>query len=182
MPKTIVSKACRICKQITSEFYKNRTRPDGFGTDCKICTDKRIEEYHKTPKYKTYQKAYQKAYLQTEKGRELNRQKVRRHMQTEKGKATQKRHAQSEKRKKTIKAYALRHPNRIKARCFIKDTIRQGKLPSPNSLLCIFCKKPAHKYHHHLGYEPEHWLDVVPVCQKCHSICHSKYLSKAGNL
>lgn len=60
------------------------------------------------------------------------------------------------------------HQDNVKANRAIHEAIRDGKLPSPDSLKCVFCGKFAYEYHHHLGYEPEHWLDVVPICWSCH--------------
>ena len=36
------------------------------------------------------------------------------------------------------------------------------------------CGQQAKHYHHHKGYTKKHWLDVIPVCTKCHSIIHLK--------
>ena len=43
-----------------------------------------------------------------------------------------------------------------------------GSLPQASSCQCVECGRAAHDYHHHLGYEPEHWLDVIPLCRVCH--------------
>ena len=31
---------------------------------------------------------------------------------------------------------------------------------------------PAKHYHHYKGYDPEHWLDVEPLCLSCHQKEH----------
>ena len=46
--------------------------------------------------------------------------------------------------------------------------IHLGEWPKASELLCSVCGKPADDYHHHLGYEQQHWYDVVPVCRSCH--------------
>ena len=40
MPTAIINKSCPTCKTAlpTSEFYKNRSKPDGLSTQCKSCT------------------------------------------------------------------------------------------------------------------------------------------------
>lgn len=50
--------------------------------------------------------------------------------------------------------------------------IRRGKLPKVSTLICTDCGSPACHYHHHLGYEKEHWLDVIPLCRGCHRRRH----------
>ena len=93
-------KRCPTCNFVkdVSEFYKNRTRPDGLASECKICKGKYCKEYLKkytqTNKYKetrnfrsktTYKErinSYQKKYQKTEKYRlkrsEWNKQDHRR--------------------------------------------------------------------------------------------------------
>jgi hypothetical protein len=45
-------------------------------------------------------------------------------------------------------------------------------LPRVRNLQCHYCGNRAHQYHHHRGYAPEHWLDVVPACRKCDRLQH----------
>ncbi len=45
--------------------------------------------------------------------------------------------------------------------------VEAGRLPKPDTMKCYLCGNPARDYHHYLGYEPEHWLDVKPVCRSC---------------
>lgn len=54
----------------------------------------------------------------------------------------------------------------------IRTLIRQGKLPSPDTIPCIDCGKKAEVYHHHLGYNKSHWADVVALCKSCHHKRH----------
>jgi len=146
MSEQIITKRCYHCKQIKplSEFSKTRTRKGGLQSYCKSCL-----------------KAYQKAYQQSEKGKAVFRKASTKHRRTFKGKATMKR------------SYA-RHPNYRKAIYTVNHAIRAGRLSRPDSLLCHYCSNPAQQYHHWHGYEPEHWLDVVPACRECHKKEHRK--------
>lgn len=90
---------------------------------------------------------------------------------TEKGKATQKRYAQSEKGKAARKDFFVFNSNHKKATHAVSNAIRAGRLPRPDTLLCHYCPEQAQQYHHHNGYAPKYWLDVVPVCAKCHHKC-----------
>src|SRR5687767_11355225 len=55
-----------------------------------------------------------------------------------------------------------------RARVAVQEAIRRKQLPRPTTLPCVSCGKPAAEYHHHLGYELEHQLDVQPLCHLCH--------------
>ena len=51
-----------------------------------------------------------------------------------------------------------------KARSLVNLAVRAGDLPSPKTLTCIDCSKPAKVYDHRDYYKP---LIVVPVCHSC---------------
>lgn len=179
MNETIKAKRCSKCKETKpiSEFYKRSDSRDGYRNACKACDLK----YSRTEKGK----AIQKRYRQSGKGKAAYRKVQDRYRQSEKGKAIQKRYQKSEKfktaqkryeqsekgkkaRSKQIKRFKIRHPEQSKAHEAVKNAIKTGRLPRPDSLTCHYCPARAKQYHHYKGYEPEHWLDVVPVCIKCH--------------
>ena len=89
--------------------------------------------------------------------------------QSENGKVIRNRYRLSEKGKVANRRYKTCRPNQIKAGNAVIYAIRNGKLISPKFLLCHYCPKPAQQYHHWHGYEKEYWLDVIPVCIKCHN-------------
>lgn len=66
----------------------------------------------------------------------------------------------------------------------LQKAVAEGQLPRVNTLLCSDCGAQASDYHHHNGYERTHWLDVVPLCRKCHRHRHgstrSKVITKSG--
>jgi hypothetical protein len=57
---------------------------------------------------------------------------------------------------------------RYLARQFVHSAVQSGKLIRPD--VCPKCGKSDYRIegHHHNGYEPEHVLDVVWYCLKCH--------------
>lgn len=50
--------------------------------------------------------------------------------------------------------------------------IKKGRMVEVTDLVCCDCGKDAEHYHHHLGYDRNHWLDVVPLCCQCHVMRH----------
>lgn len=55
-----------------------------------------------------------------------------------------------------------------KAHAAISYAVSKGRLNRAATFLCVSCNNQAHEWHHHLGYQPEHWLDVIPLCLSCH--------------
>jgi hypothetical protein len=62
-------------------------------------------------------------------------------------------------------------PIHRKARTAVSNAIRLGKLAKPSCFACVLCGKAAQQYHHE-SYEPERWLDVTPMCTRCHNNYH----------
>lgn len=176
MSETIQTKQCSKCKKFKpfSEFSKNRSHKDGYSNNCKIC------EYNRDKKYKQTKegKAARKRYKQSKKGKVANK----RYGQTDKSKVAGKSYRQSEKGKATRqvvqKRFLSRNPNHLKAKMAVNHAVAAGKLPKVNTLKCA-CGEQAEQYHHHKGYAPEHWLDVIPVCKKCHFNAPCKGISSA---
>jgi hypothetical protein len=50
----------------------------------------------------------------------------------------------------------------------VHKAVRNGRLPKASELKCTCCPAQAVEYHHHNGYDKAHWLDVIPLCIKCH--------------
>lgn len=129
---------------------------DGYRNKCKKC-----------------QSTHYKEYSQTENGKIAKRKSVNRYFQTEKGKNARKRASKSEKTKIREKNYHLQYPERLKAKSAVNHAIEARQLQHTNNFQCS-CGKQAQQYHHHKGYAPEHWLDVIPVCVKCHRKYHKR--------
>jgi len=59
----MINKAkCYICKKTFSieDFYKNKSRKDGYDFVCKVCKKKQMKEYHSSGKYKIAYKKWLK--------------------------------------------------------------------------------------------------------------------------
>ncbi len=73
-----------------------------------------------------------------------------------------------------------RDGDRKQARQRINVEVRTGYRPHPNDMPCVDCGhvwrdgERRHEYDHHLGYAPEHHLDVVARCTRCHAAREGK--------
>ncbi len=170
MPNEIASKRCCKCKKSKplSEFYKNCTTKDGYQLECKTCR----KEHAQSKRSKTYHKIYQNQYYQTEKGKAVILKSVKKYQKTIKGKIS---------KQKAQKRFYARHPERQKAINTVSYAIQIGKLSHIDTLQCHYCPMQAEQYHHHKGYEPKHWLDVLPTCKRCHRKIH-KEISRINSL
>lgn len=157
MSDSIIEKTCSKCKKVkaNSEFYPRKNSMHGTRSECKTCWCKAAAECQK--KNRAGHNAACRRYRQTHK---------------EQGLAYQKRHNQTEHRKVALRGYAAKqhrkHPERTKANNAVNHAVTRGDLPRAKSLGCAKCPKQAKHYHHYLGYEKEHWLDVLPLCVPCH--------------
>jgi hypothetical protein len=62
------------------------------------------------------------------------------------------------------------HPEQIKARDAVNHAIAAGRLTRDP---CERCGNPETHGHHHLGYAPEHQLDVIWLCHSHHAREHA---------
>lgn len=135
-------------KRWRAAYNEHRRTPEGRA---------RIAAHEATPQAQAFAKARYARYRETEKYR-----------------AVQARYAASQRGKATEAAYQAwvraTQPIRVKARAAVGIAVKQGALTRPTSCSCgAIGKLDAH---HHLGYEPRHWLDVVWLCRKCHKAAH----------
>lgn len=190
-------KRCPTCsrKKPLTEFYRSRTPPYHHSTECKACKRAYSREYSKRP---TVRQAH-KQKLRTdpeyaEHIRALGRESYRRHKATRRiywqsplGKLVRARYEASPKRQQWLANYYASakfrimqrakidaDPRRFKARWAVNNAIRDGRLIPASSHLCACgCQRQAEQYHH-WSYEPQDWLDVIPMRRTCHQQIHLK--------
>ena len=149
MPETIIRRTCCKCKRLLPllEFHKDRRQSAGYSYSCKAC---------------------KAAYGRSPEGKRAEH----RHNHTEASKNARWRYRQTAKGKRAQRVTDLnqraKFPERVKARDAVGNAIRSGTLPKACTLFCHECGQGAQEYHHYLGYAPEYWLDVVPLCIPCH--------------
>lgn len=120
--------------------------------------------------YKAQQREYQEKNKEKIKARQAAWYEKNRKERLEYQNAWNAEHRQTQpNRKQYTQTYFDKHPERKTARERIKHAIKIGKLPRPTSLECAHCGTPADGYHHHNGYGPDHYLDVIPLCTQCHA-------------
>lgn len=162
-------KYCSNCetKKSVKEFGRNQSRKDGLQDWCKTCRS----EYARIHKEKlaTYKREYRAKHR-----KEILAKKRKYSIEHRAERAAYRRAHLSESAMHS-RTSRLRYPIREKARQYVKNAIRDGRLirsdrcsnPECNKI----CKPEAH---HHNGYEEEHWLDVIFLCTECHKEADSE--------
>lgn len=149
IPNSSALKVCLKCGESkpVSEFSKNRNRKDGLQAYCKACQSAhRHARYWGDAEYREKQREQWRAYRSRP---EIQQKKV----EWDKSRGYQ--------------------TDTVRARVAVGTAVRRGKLPPVSTMVCVVCDEAqAEQWHHHNGYEKEHWLDVVPVCRECHGKEH----------
>lgn len=144
MAKLIIRKCCNHCKKTKdiTEFHRHCHHKDGHRNICRVCAIAEVVKYQRTRK-----------------GRIVHRAAIRRYSLTRSGKNSN---------HKACKKFRIYNPEKLRAKEAVNYEVRKGRMSKAKTLRCVCCRRKAKQYHHYLGYESEHWLDVVPVCQRHH--------------
>lgn len=78
-----------------------------------------------------------------------------------------------EGRKAACRRYYLTHKDRYVAHSSVSLAIARGDLAKVETRRCVLCPSQAAHYHH-WSYEEVHRIDVVPVCERCHGLIHTR--------
>jgi hypothetical protein len=174
-------KRCNKCgeKKPLTDFYKNKSHADGLTKQCKPCCKANVRAYRKTEaghanKIKSHARYKSQPHIKIRE-REQARERERTARLKSVREAWRKTESGKQSRRKTGEKMIALYPEKRKARTAVTNAIAAGKLPRAKSQRCAKCDEPATGYHHHLGYEREHWLDVIPVCTWCHAALDAKY-------
>ncbi|MHC4749533.1 MAG: hypothetical protein ACYTFW_06615 [Planctomycetota bacterium] len=174
----VAEKVCTGCKELKplNAFYRNKGTHDGYTSECKICRLARTKRYQATEQGQATTQAYNKS----EAGRINQRKAAAKHRKTEKRRISNRRNdikrSGTEQRKASHNEasirYRKRHPHKVKAQSAVNVAVKKGVLPHVKTLKCTDCGNPAQQYDHWQGYDNHNWLNVQPVCIKCHSLRH----------
>lgn len=156
MPETSSQTKCSACKQFkpNSEFNKNGYRKNGLASECRPCEHERKLTFRKSERGKLWKKLYNGS----EHGKRLAKEQKRKWYYTENGRiSSQNRRLDPDERPKR------------RARWKLCNALRSGRMEKPTT--CSKCGKESSRIHghHHKGYKPEHWLDVIWLCPMCHT-------------
>lgn len=161
---------CKVAKKL-SEFSPGKKYSDGRVGHCRACA----AAYNARPEVASRRHAKQKEYRESVRGRIVIRAGSRRYEASESGKASRRKKRQSQSHKSGNRRYDVKNRGKRAAHSAVKYAVDNGRIPRAKSLKCASCGKQASHYHHHNGYDREHWLDVVPLCNLCHGSEHAKY-------
>ena len=161
MSETIQTKLCNDCNTIKpiSDFNIRKASLDGHSHHCRSCHNR-----------------YNRKYNNSERGKRKNAERYRNYVWPDSYIQWRKEYYGSDHgkniRNKNSRITRQKYPHKARARSAVNHAIRDGKLPPASRYHCRMCWTQAEEYHHHRGYELEHWLDVIPVCVKCHCAIH----------
>lgn len=61
----------------------------------------------------------------------------------------------------------------------VNKAVHEGRLPRVSTHTCERCQEAQAQHYHHEDYAPEHWLEVVPLCVRCHKQRHAEIKAEA---
>lgn len=170
MAESTVLRTCRKCNETKplAEFERDKRHECGHNFLCKKCAVVRKSAYNKSPKGRTAERKF--------KASDKRKRWEKKYSESTECKEAWKRYNASEKAKLKQKAWATKyrpeHRSEMSARTAVYNAVRDRKMPGAKTLKCSLCGKQARDYHHHKGYARKHWLDVIPVCRRCHREIH----------
>lgn len=154
----------------TTKYFHRKG--DGLRAMCKACRKPRTHEYYEANKddILIVNQAYRDAHPEAMKG--YQEAYVERH--SERVLASKAQYYQSHKSEVIHRTMRQRieSPEKYEARKAVQLAVMSKTISPIKACICMQCGKPAQHYHHWKGYEPAHWLDVIPLCAKCHRKVH----------
>jgi len=164
-------KRCTMCHRLLplDDFYDDKTKKSGKRSRCKKCFNRALIEARKTKPH------CRRSYLRNKKKyAERHRDKIRekdRKWYWERGGRQKKREwfeKNMHKVREGVKRSQRKNPHKVAARRAVHKALRKGILKKPER--CEVCGKKTKNLdgHHYKGYEPENWLSVQWICEKCH--------------
>lgn len=181
---------CRVCRQekdITC-FGRSSKHLSGINTICKDCDNlrKRRKRVADPDAVRQAERDYYAAHLEKRRAvkgawvngniDDLRRRRKERDARNAKEKLEKSRAwkaANPERVKMYHASYAMRCTDKRRARHKVERAVEWGRIKPARMYRCAVCNDAqAVEYHHHNGYSEEHYLDVIPVCKKCHTAAH----------
>lgn len=139
-------KRCPTCNFVkdVSEFYKNKTRPDGLASECKICKGKYCKEY-----LKVYCRTKEYKQIQSDRAKTIYKERINSYQKvyqkSEKYKIKRRKYNKTESRRKYIREYRI-------SRSIIDNEFRLNSLMSTAIWEVLKRKKAKRKWTELVGY------------------------------
>lgn len=158
-------KVCFKCgaEKPLADFYKHKKMADGHLNKCKECTKTDVSSNRKDnlEYYLHYDRNRPNAEARNA---AISRQRKARY------------HADDDFRARVLgerQRWAERNPQKRRAQHAVSNAVRDEKLSRPD--ICEHCGTAERRIQaHHWSYSPEHWLDVIWLCTKCHGAEHRR--------
>lgn len=171
-------KICSRCKQtkVLTDFYADKRSRDGRMSHCKQCE----RAYKQRPEVVSRMRQHRRKNAQTERAKRLKRIRHRRYADESRYKEYHRQYKQEYWKRPEAKERQRKYRQRPDVRQrdsanrAVLRAIKRGLTPHATKRKCADCGNQASQHHHHNGYEPKHWLDVVPICRSCHGKRHRK--------
>lgn len=177
-------KRCYRCKESKEldKFHKSKREKDGRVGACKECRSKTAKQRYANPDKRERQLTQQRErYKSDSEVRKAKKEYVEKYRSDSENKAKyieyNERYRKTPKGKEVHKIShakcVARNPEKIKAKSVVNNAVQKGELRPISTQKCRDCGSQAQNYHH-WSYEPEHWLDVTPLCRQCHVDVHKE--------
>lgn len=152
---------CNLEKPL-SDYYKHGRMADGHMGKCKECTKNDVKLHKKAniDYVMNYDRSRPNKDERNLKSCERNKEKY---------------HSDSSFKKSILKSkekWIKENPQKRNAQVAAGNALRDGKIARKTE--CEHCNSGVRLQKHHWSYEPEHWLDVIWLCTKCHAAEHKK--------
>lgn len=164
----MTDKLCTKCDRtlLLDAFNRRSAAKDGRQRWCRECMTSRARTLRSDGRYR----AYDQAYNRTEIGRERSRRSYSNHVDYYRDYTAQP--ERKAKQREHQRRYYAADPARGRARAAVSHALAAGKIaPQPCAAASCECSGRI-EAHHHCGYAPEHWLDVVWLCRAHHEREH----------
>ena len=156
------SKVCFKCGELRllSMFYRHSGMKDGHLNKCKECNkiDVRLNRLSNKNYYDEYDR---------------KRGRIKNSLRNNATRLRAKLPKAKELRIVTVKQYKEIYPERLQARNFISNSIRDNKIIKPCN--CEYCGKECKTQAHHSSYSKEMWSIITWLCSSCHGEVHRLY-------
>lgn len=132
-------------------------------------------EWAKSPAGKESKRKSARKYKESQRGKLMTKQYHAKYKKTENGKRLARKYRQTKSAKeshaKSNQKQYQTHAEQLKARSAVNYAVKTGKLPHISTQNCKKCGNTA-KHYHHNRYDKSHYLDVTPLCDRCHKEYH----------